>query len=78
MLMVTDFGCSSHKLCHLKFFGFEAKMMQDVLANLLADGEDRTYICVHGHNHCLRVETVIPNTMTDLINEQESDWQTGR
>jgi hypothetical protein len=76
MLMITDFGCSLHQLCHLKFFGFEARMMKDVLSNLQSDGKNYTYICARGFNHCLRVEPGVPDTLADQLCEQERSWGT--
>lgn len=60
MLMVTDFGCDLHLPRRLKYFGPEAQVMREVIANLPADGDNHTYICEHGHSHRLLVEVQIP------------------
>ena len=56
MLLINDFGCDLHQLRRVRYFGVEAQVMRDIIANLPADGDGHTYICEHGHSHRLMVE----------------------
>ncbi len=63
MLMVTDFGCCRHVERHLKFFGPEAKVMENVVANLPAEGDCHTYICDYGYSHRLTMAIQMPEVL---------------
>ncbi len=56
MLVVSDSGCNLHLPRRLKYFGPEAQVMREVIANLSPDGDGHTYICKLGHSHRLMVE----------------------
>ena len=72
MLLITDFGCDLHLLRRLKYFGPEAQVMRDVIANLHSEDDCHTYICEHGHTHRLAVEAPMRETLTDTVLELSS------
>lgn len=53
MLKVTDFGCNQHRWRQSVFFAGDAELMKDVLYNLPREGDSHSYICEHGHTHCV-------------------------
>lgn len=65
MIMVTDFGCCQHRERHLKYFGPEALVMENVIANLPAEGGCHTYICQHGFSHRVAVDARMPEVAAE-------------
>ncbi len=72
MLMVTDFGCDLHPLRHLKYYGSEARVMENVLANLPSERSCHTYICDQGHSHRIQVGISVPEMVADGVYELTS------
>jgi hypothetical protein len=53
MLTLIDFGCGQHPRKQLTLTGSMAALVGNLIANLPLTGAYPTYICEHGHTHCL-------------------------
>jgi hypothetical protein len=56
MLMLIDQGCTKHQGRQLAIDADAAELMRDLLYNLHRKGEFYTFICEHGHTHCLSIQ----------------------
>jgi hypothetical protein len=56
MLKLTDSGCREHQVRQIALAGAAAALVGQLIVNLpLTDG-GHTYICEHGHTHCLMLQ----------------------
>jgi hypothetical protein len=53
MLTLIDFGCGQHPRWQLTLTGSTAALVGCLITNLPLKGAYPTYICEHGHTHCL-------------------------
>jgi hypothetical protein len=65
MLTLIDSGCGQHPRWQLTFTGSMAALVASLITNLPLKGAYPTYICEHGHTHCL------------LLHPHEDDLATG-
>lgn len=65
MLTLIDSGCGQHPRWQLTFTGSMAALVGSLITNLPLKGAYPTYICEHGHTHCL------------LLHPHEDDLATG-
>jgi hypothetical protein len=56
MLKVTDSGCAKHPPQHFTLTGLEAALVDRLTLNLPPTKTGNTYICEHGHTHCLTIQ----------------------
>jgi hypothetical protein len=57
MLKLTDSGCAQHPPRHLTLTGPAAALVGRLVLNLLPTVAGHTYICEHGHTHCLTLQS---------------------
>ena len=56
MLKVTDSGCAQHPPQHFTLTGLEAALVGRLTLNLPPSKAGNSYICEHGHTHCLTLQ----------------------
>ena len=56
MLEFTDSGCEQHPPQRLRLTGPAAVLMGRLILNLSPTDTGHTYICEHGHTHCLTLQ----------------------
>jgi hypothetical protein len=55
MLTLTDCGCVRHHARQYALNGLTAALVVRLVCNLPFSGRTHTYICEHGHTHCLKI-----------------------
>jgi len=53
MLKLMDSGCEQHQPRHIRLTGSTAAWVGRLILNLPPTDAGHTYICEHGHTHCL-------------------------
>jgi hypothetical protein len=69
MLKLIDSGCERHQPRQFRLNGSMATLVSHLLLNLPPSDAGHTYICEHGHTHCLtlpRRQAVRPSTRPGL------------
>jgi hypothetical protein len=56
MLKFTDSGCAQHPPRHTTLKGLTAELVGHLIINLPQTNAGHTYICKHGHTHCLTLQ----------------------
>ena len=56
MLKFTDSGCAKHHPQHITLTGLAAALVGRLILNLPPTEAGHTYICEHGHTHCLTLQ----------------------
>jgi hypothetical protein len=56
MLKLTDSGCAQHPPRHTTLTGLAATLVGRLISNLNPTAAGHTYICEHGHTHCLTLQ----------------------
>ena len=56
MLKLTDSGCAQHPPRHFTLTGLAAALVGRLTLNLPPTEAGHTYICEHGHTHCLMLQ----------------------
>ena len=56
MLKLTDSGCAQHPPRHITLTGLAAALVGRLILNLPPTEAGHTYICEHGHTHCLTLQ----------------------
>ena len=56
MLKLTDSGCGQHQARQIALTGAAAALVGRLLLNLPPTEAGHTYICEHGHTHCLTLQ----------------------
>ena len=61
MLKLADSGCVRHPPRHTTLTGLTAELVGHLIVNLPQTNAGITYICEHGHTHCLTSQTLEGN-----------------
>ena len=64
MLKVTDSGCAEHPPRQFALTGLEARLVGRLISNLPPTAAGYSYICEHGHTHCLTLQPRQGNVTT--------------
>ena len=56
MLQVTDSGCAEHHARPITLTGLAAALVGRLVLNLPPTETGYSYICEHGHTHCLTLQ----------------------
>ena len=56
MLKLTDSGCAEHHARPITLTGLAAALVGRLVLNLPPTAAGHTYICEHGHTHCLTLQ----------------------
>jgi len=56
MLKLTDSGCAEHHARPITLTGQAAALVGRLVQNLPPTAAGHTYICEHGHTHCLTLQ----------------------
>jgi hypothetical protein len=56
MLKLTDSGCAEHHARPIRLTGLAAALVGRLIFNLPPTAAGHTYICEHGHTHCLTLQ----------------------
>ena len=56
MLKLADSGCAQHPPRHITLKGPAAALVGRLVLNLLPNAAGHSYICEHGHTHCLTLQ----------------------
>ena len=56
MLKLTDSGCAEHHPRPITLTGQAAALVGRLIINLTPTAAGHTYICEHGHTHCLTLQ----------------------
>jgi hypothetical protein len=56
MFKLTDSGCRQHQPRHIALTGAAAALVRHLIINLPMTNGCHTYICEHGHAHCLTLQ----------------------
>jgi len=57
MLKLTDSGCAQHPARPITLTGQTAALVGRLVSNLPPTASGYTYICEHGHTHCLTLQS---------------------
>jgi hypothetical protein len=61
MLKLSDSGCAQHPQRHTTLTGLAATLVSHLIVNLPQTNVGHSYICEHGHTHCLTVQALPGN-----------------
>jgi len=64
MLKITDSGCAEHLARPITLTGQVAALVGRLIVNLPPTEAGHTYICEHGHTHCLTLQPRQSNMTT--------------
>jgi hypothetical protein len=64
MLKLIDSGCAQHPPRHFTLTGLAAALVGRLTLNLPPTEAGHTYICEHGHTHCLTLQPREANLTT--------------
>ena len=56
MLKLIDSGCTKHQARPITLTGLAAALVGRLVLNLPPTAAGHTYICEHGHTHCLTLQ----------------------
>ena len=56
MFKLTDSGCRQHHPRHIALTGAAAALVGQLIVNLPMTDGGHSYICEHGHTHCLTLQ----------------------
>jgi hypothetical protein len=56
MLKLTDSGCAQHQPRDITLTGLAATLVGRLILNLPPTDAEHTFICEHGHTHCLALQ----------------------
>ena len=56
MLKLTDSGCAEHQARPITLTGLAAVLVGRLILNLPPTAAGHSYICEHGHTHCLTLQ----------------------